>query len=197
MAVSNNQFSAIGHGVAGVHRQVDDDLFELCRVGSYRPQSGWQHRHNLNILSDQAAHHLLRAFDDTVQVKHLGFQGLPAGKSQEPPHQRARPVACLENLVHIGPKLAFRPQNILGQLRVPGDDGQEIIEIVSYASRQAPHRLHLLRLAKFLFQLLVFGDVHHHAAELAYFAAIISHHADDILEPDRLAVRRYCPVSKL
>ena len=67
---------------------------------------------------------------------------------------------------------------------------------MSHASGEAPHRLHLLRLAKFLFQLLVVGDVDHHPAELAYLAAIISHHADNILEPDRLAIRRCRPVSE-
>src|SRR5208283_2135271 len=75
-------------------------------------------------------------------------------------------------------------------------DRQEIIEIVGDTSGESPHSFHLLRLAKFLFQMLVVGDVNHHAAELAYPAVIISHHADNILEPDRLALRRYRPVSE-
>ena len=131
-----------------------------------------------------------------VQVEHLGLHGLPAGEGQKPAHQRARPVARLQNLIHVGAKLVLRPQKVLGQLRVAGDDGQEVVEIVRHAAGQAPHRLHLLRLAKFLLQLLVLGNVHHHAAELADLAAFISHHADDILEPDRLAVRGDRPVAE-
>src|SRR5260370_35629442 len=48
------------------------------------------------------------------------------------------------------------------KFRVSFDDHQEIIEIMGYSARQASHRLHFLRLAELLFELMALADVLRH-----------------------------------
>src|SRR5256885_7160384 len=49
------------HCVAGVHREVDDDLLDLAGVGFHHSQIAGKHRGQLDVLSDQPLEQLLRA----------------------------------------------------------------------------------------------------------------------------------------
>jgi hypothetical protein len=44
----------------------------------------------------------------------------------------------------------------------PGDDGEQIVEVVGDAPREAPDRVHLLRLAELLLEAAALADVLQH-----------------------------------
>ena len=47
--------AALGHGVARVRGQVQDDLVHLVRVGPHRPEPGARLEDQLDVLSDDAS----------------------------------------------------------------------------------------------------------------------------------------------
>ena len=55
----DRQRSSLGHGVAGVHDEVEDDLLELRGVGPRRAQALVGDRVQHDVLADQAAQQLV------------------------------------------------------------------------------------------------------------------------------------------
>ena len=56
---------------------------------------------------------------------------------------------------------------VLEHLEVAQDDGEQVVEVVRHAARELAHRLHLLRLAQLLLQLVPCGQIAHEAGEEA------------------------------
>ena len=48
----NGKPTPLGHGIAGVHDQIHDGLFNLSRIGFDRPQLRIQGRDQMDILAD-------------------------------------------------------------------------------------------------------------------------------------------------
>ena len=78
----NGQPPAVGHGVAGVNSQVDDDLFELGRVHFYGPQGRCQAGVQFDVFADDAPQHLAHGGDDGVAVEHFGLDDLFAKRER-------------------------------------------------------------------------------------------------------------------
>ena len=60
----------MGHGVAGIERQVHDCLVHLRLVSQYRFQGRIQLGDDLDVLSEQPTQQLGNAVDDKVEVEH-------------------------------------------------------------------------------------------------------------------------------
>ena len=71
------------HRVARVHGEVDDHLLDLRRVGAHRRELGAEHRHELDVLADQAAQHHVHVADRRVQVEDARLQHLLAAERQQ------------------------------------------------------------------------------------------------------------------
>ena len=104
----DGQRAAVGHRVAGVDREVDQDLLELAGVGHDRPQvarPGWCQR---DVLAEGAAQQLLDVGDDAVEVEHLrlgttsrrakasSWRVRPAARSPAARSARGRRAACVQ-----------------------------------------------------------------------------------------------------
>ena len=77
------QLASFRHGVAGVHDQVHDNLFDKSRIGSDMPQQRFQACFQFDIVSNQALQHLDQSGYDSVQVEHLGFWSLIPAEQQQ------------------------------------------------------------------------------------------------------------------
>ena len=81
-------------------------------------------------------------------------------------------------------------------LRVPGDRGEQVVEVVGHATGQASHRLQLLGLPELFLEAFALGHVHHDPAQLAGLAVFV-HRVDDPPEADLVAVRGGDPALEL
>ncbi len=60
--------TAVGHGVAGIDGEVDDDLFHHADVGHGGVEVGFAVEDELDIFADEAVEHFEEVIDDVVQV---------------------------------------------------------------------------------------------------------------------------------
>ena len=171
--VSISERAALRHGVAGVHRHVHDDLLDLTGIGFHLPGSPLQDGQG-NILADQAAQHLLHVRQDGVEVEHRRAQHLLAAKREQLPREIGGPFA---SLVDLRQRLADR---IIGRMAgeehfaITDDDGEQVVEIMSDASRKLADGFHFLGLTVLFFQRFAFGDVRPGAEQLDGLARVVA-----------------------
>ena len=68
----NGELAAARHRIAGIDRQVHDDLLDLARISLGRAQVGSRHHHQFDILADQAGKHSEVFRDHRIQIENLG-----------------------------------------------------------------------------------------------------------------------------
>jgi hypothetical protein len=130
----DGQRSTVRHGTPRVRHQVQQQPLQFAAVDAHRPQARRQARGELDVLPDGAAQHPLGVGDDLVGVQDLGIERLLTAEDQQLPGQRG---AALRELADHGHALAVRV--VVGQIRegevgVPEDHGEQIVEVV----RDAP-----------------------------------------------------------
>jgi hypothetical protein len=156
----DGELAALGHGVAGVDRQVEQHLLDVAGVGLDRPQLRVGHGDQLDVLADDAAEHPVHVRHHGPQVEDLRLHDGLAAEGQELAGQGRGPVP---GGGHLPDQLAA---GVTGreaaqqQFAVAVDDGEEVVEVVGDAAGQPADRLHLLRLAELLFELVALADVH-------------------------------------
>ena len=165
---SQGELAALGHGVAGVDHQVHDDLLDLSRVGLDPAERLPLHGGHLDVLSDHAAEHLVEVREEGVEIQHPGLDHLLPAEREELARQGGGALGRLLDLIDLGAHRVALGQALGDQLPVPGDDVQQIIEVVGDPARQPADGFHLLRLPKLLLELLALRDVVHgdHRAEV-------------------------------
>src|SRR5450759_141372 len=172
------------HRVARVHGEVHDDLLELARVNLHPAGVGRKVGQELHVLADEPAEHLLDPGDDLVHVHELRLEDLLAAKGEELAGEVGR---ALPGRADVG---QCRAPGIVGrhvgqeEVGVPGDDREEVVEIVGDASRELADRLHLLRLAELLFEAHAGRYVHPRAHDLAGAVLGVEENALLVMQPD-------------
>ena len=107
----------------------------------------------VDVLADQPPQHLEHACHGLVQVQHLGRDGLLAGKGQQLPGEVGGALGRLADFLQVGMERLRRVHLLEGQLRMPEDHPQHVVEVVRHAARQPAHRFHLLGLVQLRFEL--------------------------------------------
>ncbi len=79
----------MGHSIAGIDRQVHDDLHDLPWVRLDFRQRGVEQYFLLDIFSHQALQHFLVLSYQRVQVHHFGLEYLPAAEGKQLQGQRS------------------------------------------------------------------------------------------------------------
>ena len=92
-AVSNRELAALGHGIAGIHGQVDNDLLDLPPVGLHPPQIMLRNRDQLDVLADEASEHFLQVRDHRIQVQDLRSHDLASAEGQQLAGQARGPLS--------------------------------------------------------------------------------------------------------
>ena len=120
-------------------------------------QAGSQHRHQVDILTDQAMQHLADIADEGIQVDHFGAQHLLTAEGKELPGQPGGSLCGLGNFSEEADRRIALGKSADQQLAVAGNDREQVIEIVSHAAGEPADRRELLRLGHELQAFLVEG----------------------------------------
>jgi len=160
---------AVRHGVPGVHGEVEQHLRELVRVRHDRPHAGAERRGEGDPLADRARQELLEVRDHLVQGQHLRAEELLARQGEELARDADGPVRRLDDPLEALPRARVAGRELAQEeVGVPEHDREHVGEVVGDPAREAPDRLHLLRLAQALLELvarglgeLALGDVAH------------------------------------
>ena len=148
-----------GHGIPGIHHQVDDQLVDLGPIGTDRCQIVGQ-------LDDQV--HLVAAepMEESFEIgDHLGQQDgralglLAAGKHEQLLGDQRRPLTGLANLLEVGQDVGAIVGRRLGQFGKTEHPGHHIVDFVSHTTRQAPDALELLGLEQLVLEPLPLGQL--------------------------------------
>src|SRR5207244_11820590 len=89
----HRDYAASWHRIACVHRQVDNDLFQLTGVGPDGSQLGCQYRAEVDVLADKSTEHRLRVRDDRIQVEHARIEHLLPAEDEERAREPGRSVS--------------------------------------------------------------------------------------------------------
>ena len=75
--------AALRHGVAGVDREVHDDLLDLAGSALTLPSPRPGAVHEVDVLADEPPEHRLDVADDRVQVEDLRREHLLAAEGEQ------------------------------------------------------------------------------------------------------------------
>jgi hypothetical protein len=93
--------AALGHGVARVHDEVHDHLFELPSVDADRQERRVMVERQLDLLPHQAVQQVHQVGHRVAQIDDLELQFLLTRERQKLAHQRRRAVGVLGDLHQI------------------------------------------------------------------------------------------------
>ena len=145
IACRNRQFPAVGHGVTGVHREVEQRKLQGTEVSLERPDVQGDIDVELNVLPHALTEQFAHALDMLRQIDALRMQRLPTGERQQPAGQFRCAPGCL-----LGPsQRPFAQPHVarLGKDLQPIDDHHEqIVEVVRNPAGKLADRLQLLHL---------------------------------------------------
>jgi hypothetical protein len=120
---------------------------------------------NVDVASQRTVEKGPHAVDQLSEIDRLGLQGLAPGEGEQLTAERRPPVRRLAHLIDDALS-SGRPFGSLQQAQSPGNDHQQVVEIVRHAARELAERVDLLRLAKLFLRLgearliaNAFGDV--------------------------------------
>ncbi len=162
----DRQLPALQHGIAGIDREVHQDLLQLADVGEHGIDVGALEDLQPDVLADQSAQHRLHLAEHPVEIEYTGLQHLLATEGQQLAGQLDRTLAALVDLLQLQLERGTRTELGQQQIAVAIDHRQHVVEVVRHPAGQPPHRLHFLRMAKLLGERLL--------AQLS-FVALVDH----------------------
>ena len=141
--------SAGRHRVARVDGEIEQHLLELSAVGAHARQR----RRSLSMSSSMCSPMMRRsigadAAHDVAEIEHRRLQHLLAAEREQLVREIRGAIGRVDHLAEIvrgGAGLVGAHQR---ELRVAGDDRDQIVEVVRDAAGERADRLELLRLAK-------------------------------------------------
>ena len=79
----HNQAATIGHGVAGVHHQIHDDLLDLCGVSLHLADVFRDLRDHLDVVVHEAAQEFIQIENDGIEVDGFWLHHLAAAEREQ------------------------------------------------------------------------------------------------------------------
>jgi len=151
-----------GHGMGGVHAEVQDDLLDLGKVGVYHQgrilgRKIQVHRFREAVLAD-----FQHVPDGLHDVDRGELQVLAPRQGQELPRYLCRPPGRLDGGIQVFPEGFFLRQVLLlrqqlYQVQAPHDAAEHVVEVVGDTSREGADGLHFLGLDELGLDALLFG----------------------------------------
>ncbi|PAV93239.1 hypothetical protein WR25_13223 [Diploscapter pachys] len=148
---SDTHHAAGGHGVAGIHREVEERHFDLVAIGDRRQQPFGRVDDQLDLRADrrrEQRRHVARQGD---QIDRIGLQRLAPREGEQALHQGAGALGRLDRAVQQAEAAVAVGELAAQEIETAQDRGQQIVEIVRDAAGQLADRLHLLALPQRLF----------------------------------------------
>ena len=140
--------AACGHGVARVHREVHDHLFELGRIHSQAAQGRVEAGGQLDVFADEPREHGHEAGEHGVQVEHARLHYLAAAEGQDLAREGRGSLHRLSDAHDVLRPRVGKPHASGQERRVARDHGEDVVEVVGDASRELAHRLEALGLVE-------------------------------------------------
>ncbi len=149
------ELAAIGHGVAGIDRQVQHGVFQLPGIGGDRPQSVGQMGGDLDRLAKRAFEESKQAWKEFVQINRLRLQRLLPGEGEQPLRQlgaaRGGSIDCVQHLVSAN--------LVLEKFDIAEDNRQQVVEVVRNAAGELADRFQPLGAPQRFFCLALIGYI--------------------------------------
>ena len=131
---AESNLEASRHRVAGVDGEIQQRIFQQITVQEHacrlRPEVDFEE----NVLAQRTIQERVGVPDQFVQVDHRGMQCLAPRKGQEIPRQFSAPHDRSRRGIDELQGFPIARQAIARQLKIAGDDGQEIVEIMRNAT---------------------------------------------------------------
>jgi hypothetical protein len=145
----DRQATPVGHGVARIHREIEDGGLQLVGVGLHLPKPRREHRLDGDRLAQGAVDHLREARHQAVHIERLRIERLAAGEGQETLGERGGPPRAVQRLAGRAPE----PRRLFGQVAVDGveiadDHLEQVVEVVGDAPGELADGLHFLGLTQ-------------------------------------------------
>jgi hypothetical protein len=154
-----HQLPALGHGVARVDRQIDQDLLDHPDVGLGVGQPRLRLHLQGDVLAERPPQEPGDPVHDLPDRHPPGLEHLPAAEDEELPGQARGQLGRVPHRAEQLGDLRRQARVLQGQGNVALDDREHVVEVVGHAAGQQPDRLHLLGLAQLLLEALLLGDV--------------------------------------
>ena len=148
----DGELAAFRHRVSCVERQVQDDLFELPRIGAHVFERRVQRRHQRDVFADQALQERLSSRHHLIEIEHLRLQDLLAAEGQQLLREQRGAFAGPPHLLDVATRRVGGLEIVEHEVAVAEDGGQQVVEVVRHPAGQAAHRLHFARLLQLLFE---------------------------------------------
>ena len=126
----NGQSSAVWHGVTGVHRQIDDHLFDLPLICLDLPELQIKIGDQVDIFVDQAPQHFLQFVHHGVQIQNPGGQDLLTAECEELAGQRSGAPPGSADFLCLPAKRIALIEALFQISCVPHDYHQQVVEVV-------------------------------------------------------------------
>ena len=153
----------------------------------------------LDIAAQRRHQHVAHGVDALAQIDRHRHQLLAAREGEQLPRQLLAAAGGGTDRLH---RLLFLrlAQAALQDLRIAGDDHQQIVEVVGDAAGQLAERFHLLRLRELLaglferdLRLALRGDVAGDLGEADQFAGVVADRVDDDAGVETAAILAHAP----
>jgi hypothetical protein len=112
----------------------------------------------------------------------LGCACLAAAEREKLARERGGAFAGVEDLVGEAAQRAGGGDLRAQQIAVAGDHGEDVVEVARHSARQAPHGVHLARVAELLFELAAAGDVAEYQDGALQPAALVAQRRGALLD---------------
>ena len=126
----------------------------MAGVDAGLPQLFIEPEFALDVLAERPAQQLLHADDFLADVDVSRHQWLLARECEQASRQVRSAFGGGRDALGDAVQLLVRRQLLGKVLGIAEDDGQQIVEIMRHAAGELTHRLHFLRLGKFLVELI-------------------------------------------
>ena len=155
----DDESSALGHGVAGIHREVHQDLIHHPGVRVDEQRCGRVVKLQTHVFAQDALEHFGDVDDDVVQIEVVRLQRLTPAEQEQLAGEIGRALDGLADLLAVIPLRRQKTACGFQQTGLHLNDRENVVEVVRHAAGQMADGFHFLGLTKLLFQLPVLGDV--------------------------------------
>ena len=149
-----NQPSLALHGVAGVHRHVDQGRLELAHVSAHEAGVARHLDDDLDARPCHCVEHLAHSAQPGAHLEHLRLQRLPPGECQELAGQPRGAVDRVGHRFDVAQPARLEKARATQEVHGGADDGQQVVEIVRHAAGELADGLQPLALPQGLLGLL-------------------------------------------
>ena len=171
------QRAAVGHRVARVGRQIQENLLERSGIGLHHARGGLGVAADLDRGGEQAPQRMQLLPNPLGHAERAQVERLVAAEPQQPVHQLGTAPGRVGQLLQIAPHVGGRVgQRFRHQVALRQDHGQQVVEVVGDSGREPADRFHLLGLLQRALQRPLLGDVLGHHLEAFEVAAPLAPH---------------------